>query len=98
MRSIERGKLILSFLPVQRQNDRHTCGLIVIAFAAEILDGAAPIDAVFDVKEMVPHLICCLDNQKLLLLQNLLNTMNCSILYCTCKRIDGIFISVHLTV
>ena len=62
--SDERGKLIVSFLPVQRQNDRHNCGLFVIAFAAEILYGASPIDTVFDEKEMLPHLICCLENQK----------------------------------
>ena len=36
-------------------------GIFVIAFAAEILDGASPIDAVFDVKEMRPHI----ENQKL---------------------------------
>ena len=38
--------------------------MIGIAFAAEILDGASPINAVFDVKEMLPYLICCLENQK----------------------------------
>ena len=66
MRSIESdegGELIVSFLPVQRQNDRHNCGLFAISFAAEILRGASPIDAVFYVKEMLPHLICCLENQ-----------------------------------
>ena len=60
-----REKLIVSFLPVQRQNYGHNCGLFAIAFAAEILDGASPIDAVSDVKEMRQHLICCLENLKL---------------------------------
>ena len=40
-------------------------GIFVIAFPAEILDGASPIDVVFYVKEMWPHIICCLENQKL---------------------------------
>ena len=40
-------------------------GIFVIVLSAEILDGASLIDAVFDVKEMRPHIIFCLDNQKL---------------------------------
>ena len=55
----------MSFLPVQRQNDGHSFGLYAIAFAAEILEGASPVDAYFDAKEMRQHLIRCLDKQTL---------------------------------
>ena len=54
------GKLTLSFLPVQKQEDGFNCGAIAIAYAAEILDGKSPIDARFDVPAMRNHLISCL--------------------------------------
>ena len=59
----ELEELVVSFLPVQWQYDGYNCGLFAIAFAAEILDGASPINATFDVKEVRPHLICCLEIQ-----------------------------------
>ena len=45
-----RGRVVISFLPVQKQPDGYNCGVFSIAFAAEILDGASPIDAKFDVQ------------------------------------------------
>ena len=51
------GKLTVSILPVQIQNDGYNCGLFAIAFAAEVLDGQSPEDAYFDVNMMRHHLI-----------------------------------------
>ena len=59
------GKLIVSFLPVQKQPDGYNCGPFAIAFAAEILDGKSPMEAHFDVTKMRRHLITCLKNQRL---------------------------------
>ena len=58
------GKMVVSFLPVSRQNDGYNCGVFAIAFAAEILDGESPIDAHFYVKRMRSHIIRCLENKK----------------------------------
>ena len=55
----------ISFLPVQRQPDGYNCGLFATAFAAEILNGKAPSEAIFSVDEMRGHLISCLETQKL---------------------------------
>ena len=41
------GDEVLSFLPVQRQPDGYNYGLFAIAFAAEILDGKSPSEAIF---------------------------------------------------
>ena len=60
-----RGRVVISFLPVQKQPDGYNCGVFSIAFAAEILDGASPIDTKFDVQQMRQHLISCLENMKL---------------------------------
>ena len=59
------GDEVISFLPVQRQPDGYNCGLFAIAFAAEILDGKSPSQAIFSVDEMCGHLISCLETQKL---------------------------------
>ena len=50
-------------LPVQKQPDGYNCGAFAIAYAADLLDGQCPSDAVFDVNEMRKHLITCLENQ-----------------------------------
>ena len=55
----------ISFLPVQRQPDGCNCGLFATAFAAEILDGKSPSEAIFSVDEMRGHLISFLEMQKL---------------------------------
>ena len=59
------GDEVISFLPVQRQSDGYNCGIFAIAFAAEILDGKSPSEAIFSVDEMRGHLISCLEMQKL---------------------------------
>ena len=59
------GDEVISFLPVQRQPGGYNCGLFAIAFAAEILDGKSPSEALFSVDEMRGHLISCLEMQKL---------------------------------
>ena len=53
----------MTFLPVQKQPDGYNCRAFAIAYAAELLDGQCPSDAVFDVNEMRKHLITCLENQ-----------------------------------
>ena len=58
-------KITPTFLPVQKQPDGYNCGPFAIAYAAEILDGKSPIEAVFDVGKMRRHLIRCLQ-QKIL--------------------------------
>ena len=55
------GNVRVTFLPVQKQPDGHNCGLFAVAFAAEILAGKSPIEAVFDVAQMRDHLIFCLE-------------------------------------
>ena len=62
----EPGKLVVSIVPVQKQNDGYNCGLFAIAFAAVILDGKSPEDAYFDVSKMRHHLIYCLQNETLM--------------------------------
>ena len=59
------GEQIVIFLPVQKQPDGHNCGLFAIAYAAEILDGRSPSEAVFDVNKMREYLITCLEMQGL---------------------------------
>ena len=59
------GTEIISFIEVQKQPDAYNCGLFAIAFAAELLDGKSPSDAVFIVDRMRAHLISCLEEQKL---------------------------------
>ena len=55
------GNVRVTFLPVQKQPDGHNCGLFAVAFAAEILAGKSPIEAVFDEAQMRDHLIFCLE-------------------------------------
>ena len=59
------GEQIVTFLPVQKQPDGHNCGPFAIAYAAEILDGRSPSEAVFDVNKIREHLITCLKMQRL---------------------------------
>ena len=62
----ESGKLIINFLPVQKQPDGFNCGPFAVAFAAEVLNGSSPMDAHFDVGKMRHHLILCLMKKNLL--------------------------------
>ena len=59
------GEQIVTFLPVQKQPDGHSCGPFAIAYAAEILDGRSPSEAVFDVNKMREHSITSLEMQRL---------------------------------
>ena len=52
--------VMVTFLLVQKQQDTHNYGLFTVAFAAEILDGKSPIDAVFHVPQLLNHLLNCL--------------------------------------
>ena len=59
------GKMIVSFHSIQKQADTCSCGLFALAFAAAVLDGKSPIEAVSDVQNMRTHLIQCLESQNL---------------------------------
>lgn len=61
----EYDKVNPTFLTVQTQPDGFNCGVFAIAFAAEILYGCSPMDAVFDVGRMRRHLMTCLQRQTL---------------------------------
>ena len=61
----ESGKVMPTFLPVHKQPDGFNCGPFAIAYAAEILDGKSPMEAIFDVKKMRQHLIRCLQEKNL---------------------------------
>ena len=56
------ANVMVTFLPVQKQQDGHNFGLFTVAFAAEILDGKPLIDAVFNVPQLRNHLIYCLES------------------------------------
>ena len=43
---------MVNFLAVQKQQAGCNCGLFAVAFAAKILDGESPIDAVFHVPQL----------------------------------------------
>ena len=58
-------KIIISFLPVQKQSGTYNYGLLAKAFGVEVLDGRSPIDTVFDVQNMRTHLIQCLKSKNL---------------------------------
>ena len=55
------GNVRITFLHVQKKPDGQNCGLFAVAFAAEILAGKSPIEAVFYVAQMRDHLIFCLE-------------------------------------
>ena len=57
------GKVLVTFLPVQKQPDGHNCGVFAVAFAAVILDGKSPIDSFFNVSKMRNRLINCLESE-----------------------------------
>ena len=59
-------EFIVSFLPVQKQNDGYNCDPFAIAFVAETLDGESPMEARFDAERMRGHLINCLENKFLI--------------------------------
>ena len=58
-------KLVVTFFPVNNQNDGFNCRLYAIAFAADIINGLFPMDSQYDVNKMRQHLIKCLENERL---------------------------------
>ena len=54
-----------TFLPVHKQTDGFNYGPFAIAYAAEILHGKSPMEAIFDVKKMRNHLLVCLEQKTL---------------------------------
>ena len=52
-----------TFVPVHKQTDGFNCGPFAIAYAAEILHGKSPMEAIFDVKKMRNHLLVCLEQK-----------------------------------
>ena len=46
------ANVMVNFLAVQKQQAGRNCGLFAVAFAAKILDGESPIDAVFHVPQL----------------------------------------------
>ena len=50
---------------MQKQPDRHSCGLFAVECTAEILDEISSTDAIFAVRGTRGHLIISLKNQKL---------------------------------
>ena len=56
------ANVMVTFLPVQKQQDGHNFDLFTVAFAAESLDGKPLIDAVFNVPQLRNHLIYSLES------------------------------------
>ena len=54
------ANVMVTFLPVQKQQDGHNCGFFVVASAAEILGDKSPTDAVFHVPQLRNNRIYCL--------------------------------------
>ena len=54
-----------TLLPVHKQTDGFNCGPFAIAYAAEILHGKSPMEAIFDVKKMRNHLLVFLEQKTL---------------------------------
>ena len=59
------GKLKVTFMAVEKQNDGYNCGPYAIAFAAEILDGKCPTTSRLAKNSMRAHLISCLEKNEL---------------------------------
>ena len=58
--SRDNANVMVTFSPVQNQQDGHNCAVFAVAFAVEILDCKSPIGAVFHVPQLRNHLIYCL--------------------------------------
>ena len=57
---LEKGKLEVTFLLVEKQIDGFNCGVFALAYASILLDGKSPTNFRFLVKEMRAHYIKCL--------------------------------------
>ena len=85
---------------VQRQPNLVDCGVFALAFATEIVHGCSPARAYFDVTQLRPHLVKCLEaghftrfplvKERRVPLGCLLK---CSIqerIYCTCRTVNDV--------
>ena len=61
----ESGQLTVHKLRVQLQPDGSSCGLFAIANVVEVLNGQDCTKAMYNLKEMRPHLAKCLENRKM---------------------------------
>ena len=59
------GKLLVTMVPVQKQNDRYNCGLFAIAFKTDVLNGLSPANSFFEVSLIHSHLLQCLETGEL---------------------------------
>lgn len=59
--SRDNANVMVTFLPAQKQQDGHNCGLFSVAFATEVLDSKSLIDTVFHVPKRRHLLIYCLE-------------------------------------
>ena len=61
--SRDNANVMVTFLPAQKQQDGHNCGLFSVAFATEVLDSKSLIDTVFHVPQLHDHLIYCTESE-----------------------------------
>ena len=54
--------MMVTVLPVKKQQDNHNCGHFAVAFDIEILDSKSQIDAVFHVPQLRNQLTHCLES------------------------------------
>ena len=53
----KRGRLVVTTIPVQKQNDCNSCGLFAFAFAVDILSGDSSPNSKLDPSQMQTHLL-----------------------------------------
>ena len=56
---------LLVFFQYRNKQTLFSCGPFATVYAAQVLDGKSPTEAVFDVQNMRAHLIQCLESQNL---------------------------------
>ena len=58
----DNANMMVTVLPVKKQQDNHNCGHFAVAFDIEILDSKSQIDAVFHVPQLRNQLTHCLES------------------------------------
>ena len=53
--------MTINIKPVQQQTNGLDCGVFAIAFATSLLNGEDPTNVTYDVQQLRPHLLSCLD-------------------------------------